>query len=103
MTSYPNYENTIEEHDETGANDDSDSGIDSLYECIKFKTNENRQKLTTPGPNFYWTNYFPLLAAGLYQDNKVTFLLEHTLSLSPFILPPSELVNIWSCEHTAAP
>lgn len=46
---------------------------------------------------------FLLLAAGLYQDNKVIFLLEHTLSLSPFILPPSELVNIWSCEHTAAP
>ena len=53
MRSYPNYENTIEEHDETAANDDSDSGIDSLYECIKFKTNDNRRQQTASGPDFY--------------------------------------------------
>ena len=53
MASYPNYENTIEEHDETAVNDDSDSGIDSLYECIKFKTNDNRRQQTAPGPDFY--------------------------------------------------
>ena len=52
MTSYPNYENTIEEHDETAVNDDSDSGIDSLYECIKFKTNESGQRQTKPGRGF---------------------------------------------------
>ena len=53
MASYPNYENTIEEHDETAVNDDSDSGIDSLYECIKFKTNDNRRQQTASGPDFY--------------------------------------------------
>ena len=60
MSSYPNYENTIEEHDETAVNDDSDSGIDSLYECIKFKTNENHRQQTAPGPDFYlaWLDYF---------------------------------------------
>ena len=58
MTSYPNYENTIEEHDETAVNDDSDSGIDSLYECIKFKTNDNDRQQAAPGPDFYSLDYF---------------------------------------------
>ena len=58
MTSYPNYENTIEEHDETAVNDDSDSGIDSLYECIKFKTNDIPRQHTASGPDFYFLDYF---------------------------------------------
>ena len=60
MASYPNYENTIEEHDETAVNDDSDSGIDSLYECIKFQTNDNHRhrQQTAPGPDFYSLDYF---------------------------------------------
>ena len=40
-----NYENnittnTIDEGETEESHDDSDSGIDSLYECIKFKTSE---------------------------------------------------------------
>ena len=74
MTSYPNYENTIEEHDETAVNDDSDSGIDSLYECIKFKTNDNHQQQTAPGPDFYSLDNFcfTLLLVNLSQPEPVS-------------------------------
>ena len=75
MSSYPNYENTIEEHDETAVNDDSDSGIDSLYECIKFKTNENHRQQTAPGPDFYLLIIFVSLSCCVFAFISLPVLI----------------------------